>query len=162
VEIGLLAQSLPGATYIFTANVRMDPDDNETRSQLFRPVASLAGTPMVHPVHAHQHTRAVRAPKSANTVPANTASLLPSDRLVHLTALGTRTCRERTRRSMDSLRGSSVDIGTIQRRLAWPLRKDHAHRSRSVNRFHSIPYHYCRPCGRPPQPPGGSWRAPPS
>ena len=25
---------------------------------------------------------------------------------------------------MDSLRGSSVKIGTIQRRLAWPLRKD--------------------------------------
>ena len=24
----------------------------------------------------------------------------------------------------DSLRGSSVKIGTIQRRLAWPLRKD--------------------------------------
>ena len=26
--------------------------------------------------------------------------------------------------AMDSLRGSSVKIGTIQRRLAWPLRKD--------------------------------------
>ena len=25
---------------------------------------------------------------------------------------------------LDSLRGSSVKIGTIQRRLAWPLRKD--------------------------------------
>ena len=30
---------------------------------------------------------------------------------------------------MDSLRGSSVNIGTIQRRLAWPLRKDDAHTS---------------------------------
>ena len=35
----------------------------------------------------------------------------------------------------DSLRGSSVNIGTIQRRLAWPLRKDDAHTSRSVNLF---------------------------
>ena len=26
--------------------------------------------------------------------------------------------------AMDSLRGSSVKVGTIQRRLAWPLRKD--------------------------------------
>ncbi len=32
----------------------------------------------------------------------------------------------------DSLRGSSVKIGTIQRRLAWPLRKDDTHKSRSV------------------------------
>ena len=28
----------------------------------------------------------------------------------------------------DSLRGSSVKIGTIQRRLAWPLRKDDTHK----------------------------------
>ena len=34
---------------------------------------------------------------------------------------------------MDSLRGSSIKIGTIQRRLAWPLRKDDTHKSRSVN-----------------------------
>jgi hypothetical protein len=33
---------------------------------------------------------------------------------------------------LDSLRGSSVKIGTIQRRLAWPLRKDDTHKSRSV------------------------------
>ena len=32
-----------------------------------------------------------------------------------------------------SLRGSSVEVGTIQRILAWPLRKDDAHTSRSVN-----------------------------
>ena len=37
--------------------------------------------------------------------------------------------------SMDSLRGSSVKIGTIQRRLAWPLRKDDTHKSRSGNNF---------------------------
>ena len=37
--------------------------------------------------------------------------------------------------SSDSLRGSSVKIGTIQRRLAWPLRKDDTHKSRSVNNF---------------------------
>ena len=39
------------------------------------------------------------------------------------------------RRISDSLRGSSVKIGTIQRRLAWPLRKDDTHKSRSVNNF---------------------------
>ena len=33
----------------------------------------------------------------------------------------------------DFLRGSSVKIGTIQRRVAWPLRKDDTHESRSVN-----------------------------
>ncbi len=31
--------------------------------------------------------------------------------------------------------GSSVKIGTIQRRLAWPLRKDDTHKSRSVYNF---------------------------
>ena len=36
---------------------------------------------------------------------------------------------------LDSLRGPSVKIGTIQRRLAWPLRKDDTHKSRSVNNF---------------------------
>ena len=36
---------------------------------------------------------------------------------------------------LDSLRGSSDNIGTIQRRLAWPLRKDDTHKSRSVNIF---------------------------
>ena len=35
----------------------------------------------------------------------------------------------------DSLRGSSVKIGTIQRRLAWPLRKDDTPKSRSVNTY---------------------------
>jgi hypothetical protein len=39
---------------------------------------------------------------------------------------------------LDSLRGSSVKIGTIQRRLAWPLRKDDTHKSRSVNIFFAI------------------------
>ena len=38
---------------------------------------------------------------------------------------------------MDSLRESSVKLGTIQRRLAWPLRKDDTHKSRSVN--HTMP-----------------------
>ena len=36
---------------------------------------------------------------------------------------------------LDTLRGSSVKIGTIQRRLAWPLRKDDTHKSRSVQSF---------------------------
>ena len=34
----------------------------------------------------------------------------------------------------DSLRGSSVRIGTVERRLARPLRKDDTHKSRSVNK----------------------------
>ena len=33
----------------------------------------------------------------------------------------------------DTLRGSSVKIGTMQRRLAWPMPKDDMHKSRSVN-----------------------------
>ena len=41
-------------------------------------------------------------------------------------------CDIKMRGCLDSLRGSSVEIGTIQRRLAWPLRKDDAHKSRSV------------------------------
>ena len=40
---------------------------------------------------------------------------------------------------LDSLRGSSVKIGTIQRRLAWPLRKDDTHKSRSVSHFSCFP-----------------------
>ena len=38
---------------------------------------------------------------------------------------------------LDSLRGSSVKIGMIQRRLAWPLRKDDTHKSRSETSFFS-------------------------
>ena len=36
---------------------------------------------------------------------------------------------------MDSLRGTSDKIGTIQRRLAWPLRRDDTHKSGSVSSF---------------------------
>ena len=43
---------------------------------------------------------------------------------------------------MDSLRGSSVKIGTIQRRLAWPLRKDDTHKSRSVSNIYIYIYIY--------------------
>ena len=39
---------------------------------------------------------------------------------------------------LDSFRGSSVKIGTIQRRLAWPLRKDDTHKSRSDTSFFSF------------------------
>ena len=57
----------------------------------------------------------------------------------------------------DSLRGSSDKIGTIQRRLAWPLRKDDTHKSRNVPSFlypsgptyFSIP-HYRIPFGDHP------------
>jgi len=34
----------------------------------------------------------------------------------------------------------SVKIGTIQRRLAWPLRKDDTHKSRSVTNFFIVFY----------------------
>ena len=37
--------------------------------------------------------------------------------------------------TLDSFRGSSVKIGTIQRRLARPLRKDDTHKSRSDTSF---------------------------
>ena len=40
----------------------------------------------------------------------------------------------RTARVLDSLRDSSVKLGTIQRRLAWPLRKDDTHKSRKTAR----------------------------
>ena len=36
--------------------------------------------------------------------------------------------------ALDSLRGASVKIGAMQRRLARPPRKDDAHKSRSVNK----------------------------
>ena len=36
---------------------------------------------------------------------------------------------------MDSLRGSSVRIGTMQRSSGWPPRKDDMHKSRSANTF---------------------------
>ena len=51
-----------------------------------------------------------------------------------------------------SLRGSSVEIGTIQRRLAWPLRQDDTHKSRSVNNVKS------EAADGPQRPPSGkSW-----
>ena len=42
---------------------------------------------------------------------------------------------------LDSLRRSSVKIGTIQRGLAWPLRTDDTHKSRSVSIF--CPFSLC-------------------
>ena len=41
---------------------------------------------------------------------------------------------------LDSLRGSSVKIGRLQRRLAWPLRKDGTHKSRRVTTFFAWPH----------------------
>ena len=38
----------------------------------------------------------------------------------------------------DSLRGSSVRVGTMQRRLAWPLRKDDTHKSKSDDFYKSL------------------------
>ena len=42
----------------------------------------------------------------------------------------------------DSLRGSSVNIGTTRRRLAWPLCNDDTHRSRSVNKPRELAGYY--------------------
>ncbi|KAF1897491.1 hypothetical protein Lal_00035197 [Lupinus albus] len=36
--------------------------------------------------------------------------------------------------------GTSDKIGTIQRRLAWPLRKDDTHKSRNGPNFFSLPF----------------------
>ena len=41
----------------------------------------------------------------------------------------------RRKRNQVSLRGSSVKLGTIQRTLAWPPRKNDTHKSRSVHNF---------------------------
>ena len=46
---------------------------------------------------------------------------------------------------LDPLRRSSVKIGTIQRRLAWPLRKDDTHKSRSVSDIDRDIYHWTFP-----------------
>ena len=43
----------------------------------------------------------------------------------------------------DSLRGSSVKIGTILRILAWPLSKDDTHKSRSVTTMISRSFAPC-------------------
>ena len=47
----------------------------------------------------------------------------------------------RFQRDLDSLRGSSNLIGTTKIRLAWPLRKDDTHKSRSGNFFWCLHYH---------------------
>ena len=44
--------------------------------------------------------------------------------------LGNRQIERSRDATMDSLRGSSVKIGTMQRRLAWPLCKDDTHKSK--------------------------------
>ena len=71
---------------------------------------------------------------------------------------------------LDSLRGSSVKIGTIQRRLAWPLRKDDTHKSRSVNNFFMTPAPHISAASRdisamtqqPPPPPPHPQGTPPT
>ena len=60
------------------------------------------------------------------------ASLHPSSSPIHMHKLET-----------DSLRGSSVKIGTVQRILAWPLRKDDVHRPRGVNKMHKLEMMRC-------------------
>ena len=74
---------------------------------------------------------------------ANTDNAAGAPNLVQEYAL--QHCYQSSRRAcegflagLDSLRGSSVKIGTIQRKLAWPLRKDDTHKSRSVNNFKQL------------------------
>jgi hypothetical protein len=50
---------------------------------------------------------------------------------------------------LDLLRESSVKIGTIQRRLAWPLRKDDTHKSRKYHTFLYSDSTYFRDCSHP-------------
>ena len=53
--------------------------------------------------------------------------------------------RRGERSQTDSLRGPSVKIGTMQRRLAWPLRKDDTHKSRSGTVFLRFAHAHRRP-----------------
>ena len=56
---------------------------------------------------------------------------------------------------MNSLWGASVKIGTMRRRLAWPLRKDDTHESISVKRSGARPSSGTQPSnlyGRFPRP----------
>ena len=46
----------------------------------------------------------------------------------------------------DPLRGESEKIGTIQRRLAWPLRKDDTHKSRMYHFFDTNDTLWCSGC----------------
>ena len=50
-------------------------------------------------------------------------------------------CSKRNKKyiCLESFRGTSVKIGAIQRRLAWPLRKDDTHKSRRVDDFCTWP-----------------------
>ena len=84
--------------------------------------------------------------RSVSTTPDNSQLLNPSSGLAAGSALHCaldrhrniqflNTCNIWLHEYLDPLRRSSVKIGTIQRRLAWPLRKDDTHKSRSVNNF---------------------------
>ena len=60
---------------------------------------------------------------------------LPNHKLAcSVAVVTTNLCSEHS----DSLRESSVKIGTIHGRLAWPLRKDDTHKSRSVNNLNNF------------------------
>ena len=70
-------------------------------------------------IHSYKHTHTHTRTHMYSHVRTRTRTYI----LIH-------TC---THSHMDSLRGLSVKIGTIQRSLAWPLHKDDACKSRSVN-----------------------------
>ena len=77
--------------------------------------------------------------KSTLRMTRTTTDTLPTYNFYYTLATATKS-QSRGRRhgpqaTRSCLRGSSVKIGTIQRRLAWPLRKDDTHKSRSVNNF---------------------------
>jgi hypothetical protein len=79
--------------------------------------------------HTHEHTQ-THTHTQTYKPPANP----PKDHLIPGTFFSKNMAWEAIS-LLDSLRGSSVKIGTIQRRLAWPLRKDDTHKSRSVSIF---------------------------
>ena len=56
--------------------------------------------------------------------------------------LDTATSKHKWGSVLDSLRGSSVMIGTMQQILAWPLRKDDTRNSRSVTNIYIYIYIY--------------------
>ena len=81
-----------------------------------------------HQLHKHKHVLFLRCPSYGD----------PNIPLMFGCHLRRQQKQNTHNSKLDSLRGSSVKVGTIQRRLAWPLRKDDTHTSRSVNNYKYI------------------------
>ena len=58
----------------------------------------------------------------SHKAPLQNKRALASIIVVRVSTCGSLSSRARRISRLDSLRGSSVELGTIQRRLAWPLR----------------------------------------